>query len=679
MQGIDANATSVSIIVDFKRLTIQVIDNGEGITPKDLENIAKLQYTSKWNPQDPKSTLGYKGLALASIATLSRVVINSRHAMYGTTKSVRINFGERTPVYNSTEPRSKPGTSISVAGLFAQMPARQKHAQSISAAAQIEHLKKAIAPIAISRPNVTLSFHDTSNKSLLHILGSSVSSDPRDVAVLQAIHGSHIADRWQTIHTKVKGIDIRATIGFDPVKTKQPQYIIVNAQRIDNPKLYNDLNNLLSALCSLRDFSGSTRYMAYVFEINYDVKLGEYVSDPISLEIPTPKLEYIGDVLVLIVQKFLKAHGYSTKKQKVNAIKPSVPKPRPVLTDSLVHSGVRQARFDLKEKSGRLTLTENNKENEYPHDSFKDEKSHKHSGPTGCCTKCAHLTPKERISITPNTQTLLPDNFLSSKEAPDKCKESELSKYFLDAIENHRQSPDGISEPLEQKFSKSDFASLKLVSQVDDKFLLVTIDNSVRKTKCVAIIDQHAADERVKLESLLSTVTPKSLQINSVPLRDYWESKISEQEYHFFENNGALYSQFGILYRLGYKSGNKTKPFLQLTHIPELGMGKVDTAQGIDPKFAHDLVFSYARDIMDKKVSSLPISTELEWSASIRNYPVALIELFQSKACRSAIMFGKRLSARESNQLIRNLSNCKFPFQCAHGRPSIVPLLDLTK
>lgn len=50
------------------------------------------------------------------------------------------------------------------------------------------------------------------------------------------------------------------------------------------------------------------------------------------------------------------------------------------------------------------------------------------------------------------------------------------------------------------------------------------------------------------------------------------------------------------------------------------------------------------------------------------------LEALKTKACRSAIMFGDALTRAECVVLVYKLSSCRFPFQCAHGRPSIVPL-----
>lgn len=54
--------------------------------------------------------------------------------------------------------------------------------------------------------------------------------------------------------------------------------------------------------------------------------------------------------------------------------------------------------------------------------------------------------------------------------------------------------------------------------------------------------------------------------------------------------------------------------------------------------------------------------------------PPRLKSVLASKACRSAIMFGDVLSVEQCGALVGRLATCKFPFQCAHGRPSVVPL-----
>jgi len=55
--------------------------------------------------------------------------------------------------------------------------------------------------------------------------------------------------------------------------------------------------------------------------------------------------------------------------------------------------------------------------------------------------------------------------------------------------------------------------------------------------------------------------------------------------------------------------------------------------------------------------------------------PRGVGRVLASKACRGAVMFGDRLSSRQRRMVMVELGVCDKPFQCAHGRPTVVPLL----
>lgn len=59
--------------------------------------------------------------------------------------------------------------------------------------------------------------------------------------------------------------------------------------------------------------------------------------------------------------------------------------------------------------------------------------------------------------------------------------------------------------------------------------------------------------------------------------------------------------------------------------------------------------------------------------------PPAVIRILHSKACRGAVMFGTRLDPSSVGALVAGLAECALPFNCAHGRPSLVPLLRLVR
>lgn len=59
--------------------------------------------------------------------------------------------------------------------------------------------------------------------------------------------------------------------------------------------------------------------------------------------------------------------------------------------------------------------------------------------------------------------------------------------------------------------------------------------------------------------------------------------------------------------------------------------------------------------------------------------PSAASRILASKACRGSIMFGDSLSRSSCVQLVRQLATCRFPFQCAHGRPTVTPMTRWTQ
>jgi len=64
----------------------------------------------------------------------------------------------------------------------------------------------------------------------------------------------------------------------------------------------------------------------------------------------------------------------------------------------------------------------------------------------------------------------------------------------------------------------------------------------------------------------------------------------------------------------------------------------------------------------------------LTWHKALRWCPKGLLGLVNSRACRGAIMFNDSLSIEQCERLMVQLAETAFPFQCAHGRPSLVPL-----
>ena len=71
------------------------------------------------------------------------------------------------------------------------------------------------------------------------------------------------------------------------------------------------------------------------------------------------------------------------------------------------------------------------------------------------------------------------------------------------------------------------------------------------------------------------------------------------------------------------------------------------------------------------------IDKSLRHCDELHSIPTYLQNVINTKACRGAIRFGDNLNRSQCEELLNNLSKCTLPFQCAHGRPSLMPIFDM--
>ena len=194
--AIDAGATRVTIEVQGGGIeSIRISDDGAGIPVLDLELALERHATSKIgdeNDLETISTMGFRGEALPSIASVSRLVLTSRARGSEQGAYVRSKGGilERKGAAGTSE-----GTSVTVQDLFANVPARRKFLRS--PAAESSRIHNAVTQIAIGHPHIR--FNLISNgKETFSSPGSGELSD-----VLMAVYGRETVEAL----LKVEGTD----------------------------------------------------------------------------------------------------------------------------------------------------------------------------------------------------------------------------------------------------------------------------------------------------------------------------------------------------------------------------------------------------------------------------------------------------------------------------------------
>ena len=157
--AIDAGATLINVsVVDAGRTSIQVIDNGRGMTETDARLAFERHATSKIRKADDLfalSTMGFRGEALASIAAVAQVELKTRVA--GDEIGTRLLIsGSRVM---KQEPASCPvGSNFSVENLFFNVPVRRKFLKSNTT--ELNNILSAFERIVLVYPQVSFTFHN---------------------------------------------------------------------------------------------------------------------------------------------------------------------------------------------------------------------------------------------------------------------------------------------------------------------------------------------------------------------------------------------------------------------------------------------------------------------------------------------------------------------------------------
>lgn len=159
--AIDAGATSVDILISPNTLDkIEVKDNGAGISPSDFDLVGRSGHTSKLTSLRDLETvgcksLGFRGVALASIAALAEIAICTRTSAESVATILQLS---REGVTAARGHRPAPvGTAVCATSLFSGFPVRHKRATS-EATATILKIKGLLECYALARPQVKLSF-----------------------------------------------------------------------------------------------------------------------------------------------------------------------------------------------------------------------------------------------------------------------------------------------------------------------------------------------------------------------------------------------------------------------------------------------------------------------------------------------------------------------------------------
>ena len=225
--AIDAGATSVTVRIENGGMrSITVIDNGCGIAREDCRNAFLRHATSKISTADDLShvlTLGFRGEALASIASVSRVTMTTRPK--GAEVGTRLLLDNGT-VVSEEDSSCVFGTTFVVEELFASVPARLKFLKS--ARTEAGYIGDYIGKMILARPEISFRY-ESDGKTVYETYG-----DGNLYNAVFCVYGATVAEKLAEVHYDNGYIKIEGYLGLPEISrnNRSFQTLFINGRSI---------------------------------------------------------------------------------------------------------------------------------------------------------------------------------------------------------------------------------------------------------------------------------------------------------------------------------------------------------------------------------------------------------------------------------------------------------------
>ncbi|HZU11373.1 MAG TPA: DNA mismatch repair endonuclease MutL [Chloroflexota bacterium] len=230
--AVDAGASWIRIDIREAGLkTIRVTDDGDGIARHDLPLAFHPHATSKiqrFSDLDRLSTLGFRGEALASIAAVSRIEVQTRSAGEEIGSRLTVMHGEPATCTAQSTPV---GTRITVSDLFANVPARRRFVRSTRA--ETARIGEVITAYALAQPSIRFSL-TVDGRPTFESPGTGKLRD-----AVAAVLEPAVLDDLMTVQHREPGVDVTGLAGKPTLHrpTRSGIHIFVNGRPVENRRL----------------------------------------------------------------------------------------------------------------------------------------------------------------------------------------------------------------------------------------------------------------------------------------------------------------------------------------------------------------------------------------------------------------------------------------------------------
>ena len=291
--SIDAKSSTIKIELKEAGIReIKITDDGIGMDQNDAILAFQRHATSKlYNIDDlfNISSLGFRGEALPSIASVSEVILKTCQNDIGTL--IHIKGGH---IVENTNCEARTGTSITVSNLFYNTPARLKHLSSIYS--ELANISDYVNKMALSYPNVKFRLIND-EKELLTTDGSG-----NLLKVIKAIYGLDITKKMIPVNSSNEDYQINGYISMPEVNRASRNYMttLVNGRVVKNASLNKTINDAYS------NFKEDTRFPIVVLNITTDPSLIDVNIHPSKLDIKFSNFDDLKELIRTMINNKIK-------------------------------------------------------------------------------------------------------------------------------------------------------------------------------------------------------------------------------------------------------------------------------------------------------------------------------------------------------------------------------------
>ena len=624
--ALDAGADKIEVTI-FAGGTeyIRVTDNGCGMSEADAKMAVLRHATSKLTKAEDLlslNTLGFRGEALPSIASVSNFTLLTRPQSEEFATSVHIDGGENTEV---TASGGSTGTTVIVENLFFNVPARRKFLKTVSTEGR--YISELLTRLALSRPDVRFKLVNNDKEVL------STPGDGDLEHAIKALYGKNVAENLLEVSLNDPKVRVSGFIGKPTLLkgTRQWQTFFVNGRCIGSKMLSKAMDHAYQSQIPKSGFPFA------VINITVDTASVDVNVHPQKSEIKFSDDSLIYKAMYKALTDALTKPMSAQKTQvtllpdsELNVfVKPQLqavsvpvapaPQPKPAYQppQPVFKSGAEQI-FKTPERKEEqpAPASESLLVPEQPAPIVKKEQGEQQ----------AMWQPFDDFAKTAATVSY-------SKGYQEPVLEVHEARSEFAKPQPAEAAPVPNRETIAFTDTDSGMDTIWPIGQVDKTFIIAQSETTLY------LIDQHAAHERILYDKLVASHEQIPSQQLLMPLYvDMAADDIALIEEHRDE-----------FLALGVDAASAGESLLRVSSLPA------------------DIKADAAEDFINA------ISKMLREMRNVNGSDLRQ-EVLHMTACKAAIKAGQLLNMRQMRQLIIDLCNTTHPFTCPHGRPCMIEI-----